>query len=267
MDGPAIDDLLLLLDARSDRTRPLSRDPVLLRRWLCEQLTTRILEMQGVSPALIVVVEDAHWLDPSSAAFLAGFQAVLCDRPILLVFSQRTAGPDDAPALAADHALRLGPLSQDQARALIRSLLRNRAQDAGIVAWVQEKSRGVPLYLNAFADYALRREKADFSAPDLPLDLLDVIEESLGRLPECTRRFAQAAAVMGPQFEPVMIAALLGEDGDNPARHVERLVAEKLAGNGPAPRACALPMTWCARRSMATWAAICAAGCAPIWPA
>ena len=59
-------------------------------------------------------------------------------------------------------------MSQDQARALIRSLLRNRAQDAGIVAWVQEKSRGVPLYLNAFADYALRREKADFGAPDLP---------------------------------------------------------------------------------------------------
>lgn len=230
LDGPAIDDLLLLLDAHSDSTRALSTDPVLLRRWLCQQLTTRILELQGVSPALIVVVEDAHWLDPSSAEFLAGFQAVLRDRPILLVFTQRTAGPDDTPTLAADHALRLGPLSQDQAQALIRSLLRNRAQDAGIVAWVQEKSRGVPLYLNAFADYALRREKADFGAPDLPLDLLDVIEESLGRLPECTRRFAQAAAVMGPNFEPVMIAALLGEDGDSAARHVERLVAEKLAG-------------------------------------
>lgn len=95
---------------------------------------------------------------------------------------------------------------------------------------MQEKSHGVPLYLNAFADYALRREKADFGALDLPLDLLDVIEESLGCLPECTRRFAQAAAVMGPHFQPVMIAALLGEDADSAARHVAWLVAEKLAG-------------------------------------
>lgn len=230
LQGTAIDDLLVLLDAHSDDTRRLSTDPVLLRRWLCEQLTTRILDMQGLSPALIVVVEDAHWLDPSSAEFLAGFQAVLGDRPILLLLTQRTAGPDDRPALACDRALRLQPLPPDEAQALIRRLLHARAQDAGIVAWVQDKAQGVPLYLNAFADYALRREKADFGAPDLPLDLLDVIEESLGRLPECSRRFAQAAAVMGPHFEPSVIAALLGEGPDEAAAHVERLVAEKLAG-------------------------------------
>ncbi|WP_289896824.1 AAA family ATPase [Paracoccus sp. TOH] len=229
LQGTAIDDLLVLLDAHSDADRQLSADPVLLRRWLCDQLTSRILDLQGVSPALIVVVEDAHWLDPSSVEFLAGFQAVLRDRPVLMLFSQRTAGPEDQPVLAADLALRLQPLSRAQSQDLIRNLLSARADDLDMVRWVQDKARGVPLYLTAFADYALRKEKADFGAPDLPLDLLDVIEESLGRLPERTRRFAQAAAVMGPHFEPTIIAALLGESGDGIRRHVDRLVAEKLA--------------------------------------
>ncbi|WP_199259721.1 ATP-binding protein [Paracoccus binzhouensis] len=229
LEGTAIDDLLVLLDAHSDADRQLSTDPVLLRRWLCEQLTSRILELQGVSPALIVVVEDAHWLDPSSLEFLAGFQAVLRDRPILMLFSQRTAGSGDQPVLAADRALRLEPLSRAQSQDLIRSLLNARAGDAEMVRWVQDKARGVPLYVTAFADYALRKERADFGAPDLPLDLLDVIEESLGRLPERTRRFAQAAAVMGPHFEPAIIAALLGESGEDTCRHVDRLVTEKLA--------------------------------------
>ena len=53
-----------------------------------------LIEMQGIFPALVILVEDAHWLDPSSAEFLAGLQAALVGRPVLLVFSQRIAGPE-----------------------------------------------------------------------------------------------------------------------------------------------------------------------------
>lgn len=226
----AIDDLLVLLDAHSDRNAQLSGDPVVLRKWLCDELTSRLLEMQGVYPALLIVVEDAHWLDPSSAEFLAGLQAMLKNRPILLVYTQRTGGPDEGPALPADRALRLKPLSDEQSQELIHNLLGAQSDDGRMVAWIQDKSRGVPLYVSAFADYALRQGKADFGAPDLPLDLLDLLEQSLGRLPDRTRRFAQAAAVMGPNFQPRLIAALLDENDRQADEHVAWMVQEKLAG-------------------------------------
>ncbi len=229
----AIDDMLLLLDAHPDRDARLSGDAVVLRRWLCDELTARLIEMQGVFPALVIVVEDAHWLDPSSTEFLAGLQAALKDRPALLVFSQRSAGPEDMPVLPAQRVLRLAPLSGRQSRVLIDSLLGGHSDDQAMVDWIRGKARGVPLFLSAFADYALRRGKSDFGAPDLPLDLLDLLEQSLGHLPEPTRRFAQAAAVMGPTFRPELIAALLDEDEDQTDQHVQLLMREKLAGERP----------------------------------
>lgn len=231
LDDRAIDDLLVLLDAHADRNVQLSGDPVLLRRWLCDLLTARLIEMQGIFPALVILVEDAHWLDPSSAEFLAGLQAALVGRPVLLVFSQRIAGPDDAPVLPAQRVLRLRPLPPRQSQALIHSLLGARAGDLAMVNWIHGKARGVPLFAAAFADYALRQEKSDFGAPDLPLDLLDLLEQSLSRLPDATRRFAQAAAVMGPAFQPQLIAAALGQDSAAP--HTDLLIREKLACERP----------------------------------
>ena len=230
LEDRAINDLLVLLDAHSDRNARLSGDPVVLRRWLCDELTARLIEIQGVFAALVIVVEDAHWLDPSSTEFLAGLQAALRERPVLLVFSQRIAGAGDMPVLPAQRVLRLDPLSDPQSRTLIHNLLGARSDDRAMVAWIRGKARGVPLFVSAFADYALRRGKSDFGAPDLPLDLLDLLEQSLCRLPDPTRRFVQAAAVMGPAFQPHLIAAMLDQSEDQTAQHVQLLVREKLAG-------------------------------------
>lgn len=228
-----IEDLLILLDAHPDKKAQLSGDPVVLRRWLCDELTQRLTELQGVFPALVIVVEDAHWLDPSSTEFLAGLQVTLKNRAVLLVFSQRIASAQDLPALPAQRVVQLQPLSDNHSQALIHNLLGGRADDQAMVNWIHGKAKGVPLFASAFADYALRQEKSDFGAPDLPLDLLDLLEQSLGRLPDRTRRFAQAAAVMGPTFQPDLISALLGEDAEQTQQHVALLVQEKLAGERP----------------------------------
>ena len=225
-----ITDLLLLLGAHPDRDARMSGNPVVLRGWLYRQLITRLIEIRGTRPALIVVLEDIHWLDPSSGEFLAELDQQLARERILLVFTQRTVGPDDRPARHADRVLRLTPLSTPQSTEMIRAILGDDLADQGALSWVRDKARGVPLFVSAFADFARRQSGPDFSGTSLPLDLLDLFEQSLSRLPGPTRRFVQAAAVMGSIFEPELIAALLDESPEAMADHIALLAKEQLVG-------------------------------------
>ena len=227
LDPVQVSDLLLLLDAHPDPQAQLSRDAVILRDWLSRLIIGRIIGARGTHPALILVVEDVHWLDHSSREVLANLHRALAGQPVLLVFTQRLAGPVATPALPADRMLRLKPLDDDSAVQLVLRCLPDARGDDGRVGWVRDKARGVPLFLSAFADF-LRKK----GAPDqrqMPMDLLDLCEQSLSSLPPATRRFAQAGAVMGASFDPDLIAALMGDDPAQARTHIHLLEHENLA--------------------------------------
>lgn len=224
-----VSDLLLLLDAHSDQQASLSQDPIILRAWLSQLIIHRIILARGTQPALVIVIEDAHWLDHSSRELLANLHAILSGQPILLVFTQRLAGEIATPCLPADQVLRLRPLGEANAMKMILSCLADRQKDAGIVEWVKNKSKGVPLFLSAFADFVRKRDIPDLGQQKLPMDLLDLCEQSLINLPIATRRFAQAAAVMGSTFDPELVAALMGDTKAQMDSHIQRLSQENLA--------------------------------------
>ncbi|SEN26101.1 Adenylate and Guanylate cyclase catalytic domain-containing protein [Paracoccus alcaliphilus] len=231
--GTQISDLLLLLDAHPDPQAALSDDPIILRGWLSQLIIRRIIQARASQPALIVVIEDAHWLDHSSRDLLADLHAALPDQPILLIFTQRLAGEIATPLLPADQVLRLRPLGEASAVQLILSCLADRQKDAGIVEWVRDKSKGVPLFLSTFADFVRKQDNPDPGQQKLPMDLLDLCEQSLINLPLTTRRFAQAAAVMGSSFDPELVAALMGDSPAQMDSHIQRLAQENLAARRP----------------------------------
>lgn len=230
LDPGQVADMLQLLGAQpaDDTARP-AQSPVVLRRWLHGQLITRLAQMRGNHPAMVLVLEDAHWVDPSTAELFAGLASHLGPERILLVFTQRMLTPDDPPAFAADCRLRLAPLSARQSTRIIQTILEGQNAGSGAVTWICNKARGVPLFVAAFAEFARRQtDHADLSKARLPLDLLDLVEQSLGRLPSPTRRFVQTAAVQGSVFEPALTAALLGEGDDAMADHIARLSREQI---------------------------------------
>lgn len=233
LDAGQSSDMLLLLGAHPDPGVLPSGTPLMLRRWLADQMMARLAELRGQSPALVLVLEDAHWLDPGTAELLERLRGQFTEARILWLVTQRTAGPRDLPVVAQPLVLRLAPLTPAQSAEMVQSVFGTEAAHREALDWVCSKASGVPLFIGAFAEFARRQSGSGFAGAPLPIDLLDLLEQSLVRLPGDTRRFVQAAAVMGAAFEPEVIAALQGEDATAMGRHIRLLAQERLIGRLP----------------------------------
>lgn len=140
----------------------------------------------GPEPAALVLVEDAHWLDPASAEVL-GFVARRLDAdPVLLLAAVRDGFPTSFGAGLP--VLRLERLSEPASAALLDA--RAGALPAGARSKLLQDAAGNPLALVELAAGA-------HTSAALPLS--DRLEEAfaarVGRLPATTRALLLVAAV------------------------------------------------------------------------
>jgi predicted ATPase len=136
-------------EVRADNTRAL----------LVQLLQSRVATPAGRAAPLLIVLDDAHWLDSGSWA-LARYVVVRV-RPLLLVLATRPLVeplPDDYRRLRRDPAaqyLRLEPLSPQDIFALVCDRLGVRRLPEAVTALIQERAQGNPFFSEELA-YALR---------------------------------------------------------------------------------------------------------------
>src|SRR4051794_32454050 len=154
---------------------------------------------------LLCVVDDAHWLDRSSAQVLAFVARRLHAESVVLLFGARD--PDGFDELAALPELRLAGLSDAHARELLASVL-NGPLDELVRDRILAETRGNPL---ALLELPLEASAATiaggFALPgDQPLQ--GRIEASFGRrvqrLPYATQQLLLLAAAE-PTGEPTLL--------------------------------------------------------------
>ena len=151
---------------------------------------------------VLCVVDDAHWLDTSSALTLAFVARRLLAEPVGLVFAAREPGDQlrHLPELPVE-GLRNG-----EARALLSSAVRFRL-DEQVRDRIVAETRGNPLALLELPRALSATELAGFGTAAVPA-LSDGIEESFRRrlmaLPEETRRLLLIAAA-DPLGEPIVV--------------------------------------------------------------
>jgi len=163
---------------------------------------------------VLLLLEDLHWADPSTLAFLALLIRKLPRLPVLLVMTSRTALPGTETALS----LPLGPLSPREAHALV---LRAGLPEA-VAEHLAEHGSGVPLEL----DQSLQNAREAPQAGRWPTNLGDAVAARLERLgPLCTQ-VARLACCLEPGFswEMALSAAPLWMDPDPARAELERLV-------------------------------------------
>ena len=195
----------------------------------------------GERAALIIVVEDLHWIDQTSEEYLAFLIDSLAGLRVLLVTTHR-----------AGHAIRwadktyytqlpLDLLSERGTEALMRGLLGSGVLPEGLVALVHDKAEGNPLFVEESTRSLLERgalvREGDrvrwggATAVEFPETAQDIIRARIDRLDEPVKRTAQVAAVIGREFgqrllsEVVETASLVQESLDT-LKHAE-LVQEK----------------------------------------
>ena len=224
-----------LCDLRNDREEALAliariaglpTDPALLSNLTPEQTRERSLEALVetlLAPSrhtpTCVLVEDLHWLDPSTLELLSRMAVRLRETMVLLLLTSR---PNfDAPWLHDQSVTKLvvGRLRPEDMQAMIRDLMGTLAIPAALMARIIERTDGIPLFLQEI----LRSVRlAALGRPDLAMgeygsetEIPASLQESLmARLDRAgsAKIVAQAASAIGRSASRQVLAAIVDMD-------------------------------------------------------
>jgi hypothetical protein len=210
---------------------------------------------------LVLLLEDAHWLDSASTALALALHRQV--RPLLLVVSTRPP-PDPAPpeyralaaaALAAGAGrIVLEPLSGDETLSLVCRRLGVDALPPEAVRLIQERAAGHPFFSEELA-YALRDsgalrisgrlcelsgEAAALSETSLPKTVQGIISSRVDRLPPAEQLTLKAASIVGRVFGLDVLGSIHPQQPERPLlseqlARLEKLDLTPLDAPGPVP--------------------------------
>jgi predicted ATPase/class 3 adenylate cyclase len=188
---------------------------------------------------LLVIVEDLHWVDPSSLEVLSVLVDQVATSSICAVFTGRSEFAPTWPARSHLIQLRIDRLARRDAEALTRSVFGDAAIAPPVVREILERGDGNPLFLEELSQAVL--ESAGSGAPGhraaIPASLQDSLLARLDRL-GTAKAVAQTGAVLGREFSFDLLQRVTDADGDCLARDLQALVdAELLYQRGLPPAA------------------------------
>ena len=199
--GPLAPLLAPVLDIELEPTPESDAIAIEFRRDRLADLLCALLESGG--GPLVIVVDDAQWLDDASAGVLERVFSLCGSRPWLGIVARRQDPSGFRPD--ADVTLPLGPLDDATARELIDTVtaaapLRPQERDQ-----IVGRAAGNPLFLEELLRHA---RTSGFDA--LPETLDAVATREIDALPPAARRVVRYASVLGRVFDPALLSELLG---------------------------------------------------------
>jgi len=240
---------LLGLPLREDLP-PLLLTPELQREQTLETLATVLLRLAARTPgkggpgALLLVLEDLQWADPSTLRFLSLLRERIEKVPLCVLLSTR-------PELRLSwgnhphfHPLVLERLMTEETAEMVRRLTGNQAGlSARTVEFLVKRTEGNPLYVEELTRMVLARAPTDGGRPPeegpLPVTLQELLLARLDPLPQEQKELAWMGAVMGRGFTRGQLAALSQRGESTLDRELEELVEAGLLvheAEDPAPR-------------------------------
>jgi predicted ATPase/class 3 adenylate cyclase len=175
----------------------------------------------GESKPVLIVLEDAHWIDATTLEMMMRLTDSLGKaRALALV----TARPDfAAPWLARPHAtlLTLGRLGRGECTQLVAGVAAARGLSVETVAAIVAKTDGIPLFVEELTKSVMESAGGDSV---VPATLKDSLMARLDRLGEA-REVAQIAAVIGRQFTFLLLDAVASRSSGELEATLAKLVA------------------------------------------
>ena len=175
---------------------------------------------------LLIIVEDAHWLDATTIEYIDRVLERLQHSPAMVVVTYR---PDFVPPWM-QHSnvglLSLSRLGRHYARAIVDALLaQGQNLPKGIAEEILAKSDGIPLFLEELTGSALEAVRASGDHLfQIPATLRNSLSERLDRLGSA-KEVAQIAAAFGREFAADLVAATLERSEAELQADLDRLMA------------------------------------------
>ena len=209
-----------------------------LRKARTFQVLVDQLEGLARQGPVLAVVEDIHWLDPTTRELFDLTVDRLRRLPVLLVATYR---PELSPPWTAfPHVtlLTLDRLARGEAAALIDAVVGGRALPAVVAEMILERTEGVPLFVEELTKAVLEAgllQETDTGGlgrggppPAIPDTLQGSLMARLDRLASA-KLVAQVGAAIGREFSFKLLAAVAGLDGGALEEALARLVGSGLA--------------------------------------
>jgi class 3 adenylate cyclase len=153
----------------------------------------------------LLLVEDAHWIDPTSSVLLEQLLERLDQRPLLALVSHRPEGLPAWHRHASASTIACNPLGLQTSASLVRALVAAQALDETEVAQIVQRGDGVPLFVEELTKAVLAL--GGDGARAVPATLRDSLMARLDRMGDA-RAVLQVAAVIGREFDAVTLGAL-----------------------------------------------------------
>jgi class 3 adenylate cyclase/tetratricopeptide (TPR) repeat protein len=203
-------------------------------------LTALLSQLEGIAAhkPVLIIFEDAHWIDPTSLDLLDRTVARVADLPVLLVVTYR---PEFQPTWVGQPHVTMLPLSRLGRRdgaGIMAGITKGKALPGVVVEQILARTDGVPLFIeeltSTLLESGLLRETAyryELDGPLPPLAIPATLQASLvARLDRLAsvKDVAQIGAAIGRAFSYELIAAVSDVAPPDLDAALERLTASGL---------------------------------------
>lgn len=232
---PVFASLLGIPSSADQETSPVSAEE--LKRRTLQALVDQLLGLSRQRP-VFMLLEDAHWLDPTSYQLMGEAIGSIADSRVLLLATFRPEFQHGWAGLAHVTSLALSRLPSWQAQGIIDHVGAGKSFPPELVQQILLKTDGVPLFVEELAktilDLGVLREEGDryiltrpLPSLAIPSTLQDSLMARLDRHPSA-KEIAQLGAVIGREFPHTHISALSGLEGAQLLDAVRELLRSEL---------------------------------------
>ncbi len=194
-----------------------------------------LLRAESLQKPLVLFLEDTHWLDEDTGAFLSYFVRTLLAEPekqypIAIITTQRPEG--DSVRMMDEVSMvgiKLGRLSSASMARLAEDMVDHPIADS-LLALLDTRAEGNPFFTEQILRYLSEQDALTLDANgkyfaneqaeiSLPTDVRAVLMARLDRLTQNVKETVQTASVLGREFEVRVLGEMLCAD-ENFLRHI-----------------------------------------------
>ncbi|HPU51493.1 MAG TPA: AAA family ATPase, partial [Burkholderiaceae bacterium] len=225
---------LLSWEAPPERVEPFTGTPQQKKSRLFDMLCSQLERAALVEPQM-VVLEDAHWADPTSLELIEQLIARVEKCAVMVVITSR---PEFEPSWSGAPGIRritLNRLDRDASARIVARVAGGRTLPADLLENILARTDGVPLYLeeltSAVLESGILRDapvglelRGPLAAMSVPMSLTASLLARLDRLAP-VKAIAQIGAAIGREFD----YALLSEVARWPTAQLDDALARLVA--------------------------------------
>ncbi len=164
----------------------------------------------GQSTKFLLIIEDLHWIDPTSAEFMDRLIETLKHHGCLLMMTTRPGF--EAKWKQTDYTeIELFSLSKEFIKSMIENVLGNKEVEEKAIEYIAERTDGIPLFIEELThmllekNYLIEGEKVytleeNIEEKSIPVTLQDLLNARLDNL-GFSKETAQLAAAIGREFD------------------------------------------------------------------